>query len=481
MTGTTGLGEAVSDWQAYAGACSDPVFVLCSARSGSTLLRVLLDAHPDLACPPEMKLPEALGRLITLWAAMEALPLSSPRGNGQGGQLPVTVTEGIRHTIDLMVGPYLARRGKKRYCDKNLGTELHADVLLRVYPEAKFICLHRHPMDVIASGIEACPWGLTNYGFESYAAGAPGNSVIALARYWAEHTAGILAVEERYPEACHHVRYEDLVAEPDAVIQKIFGFLGLPPVPGIADQCFSAEHDRFGAGDFKVWNTSRVTDDSVGRGWSIPVNLIAPMAATVNALAGPLGYRCIDGNWGMAARPGDLRVMADGQAMPPPTAVRGSAGPVPAGSLLVSERLQNGLRSMDGLFADGWKPYSGESFALVALAPSSADGDVWWLVDLATRKILTGSGNCDDDGLWSIIAPAATWEQVIRDGINIGTAFRRHGMRYQDKGDGGPGSVAAESRVAMMGDLLGITAWRPSPASAPAVPLTPDEAPTSNP
>ena len=25
---------------------------------------------------------------------------------------------------------------------------------------AKFICLHRHPMDVIASGIEACPWGL---------------------------------------------------------------------------------------------------------------------------------------------------------------------------------------------------------------------------------------------------------------------------------------------------------------------------------
>jgi hypothetical protein len=34
----------------------DPLFVLCMARSGSTLLRFLLDAHPDLACPPETNL-----------------------------------------------------------------------------------------------------------------------------------------------------------------------------------------------------------------------------------------------------------------------------------------------------------------------------------------------------------------------------------------------------------------------------------------
>src|SRR5215469_2353777 len=93
------LGEATSECQAYAGACSDPVFVLCPGRSGSTLLRVLLDAHPDLACPPETKLPEALGRLITLWAAMEALPLS-PRGDGQVTQLPAPGTQGIRHSVE---------------------------------------------------------------------------------------------------------------------------------------------------------------------------------------------------------------------------------------------------------------------------------------------------------------------------------------------------------------------------------------------
>jgi hypothetical protein len=124
--------------------------------------------------------------------------------------------------------------------------------------------------------------------------------------------------------------------------------------------------------------------------------------------------------------------MADGQALVPLAAARSLTGPIPTGSLLVSERLQNGLHGLDEPFADGWKPYSEESLVMVAMAPSSTAGDTWWLVDLAARKVLTGSGTCDEDATWTVIAPAATWEQVLRDGVNIGTAFRRHGMRYQD-------------------------------------------------
>jgi len=469
MAEAAGLGpdDDVLGWEAYAGASADPVFVLCGGRSGSTLLRLLLDAHPDLACPPETKLPEIFGRLITLWSAMEALPLSAGGLNGATG-VPAAVARGVRHTADLIVGPYLARRGKTRYCDKNLGSEYHVDALLAVYPEAKFICLHRHPMDVIASGIEACPWGLSNYGFEPYVAGAPGNSVLALGRYWADHTAGILAVEERLPESCHRVRYEDLVADPDAVTGEIFEFLGLPPVPGIADLCFSRERERFGAGDFKVWNTSQVTDESVGRGWPVPTNLLAPVTATINELSDRLGYIRVDENWGVASRPSDVRVLGNGQAPARPVARRGPAGPVPPGSLLVSERLQGGLRSLDEEFADDWKPYSDEPFLVVALAPASIDGDAWWLVDLAARKVVSGSGNCDEEAVWTVTAPAATWEQVIRDGVNLGIAFRRQGMRYRDHGDAGAGSIMAENRVAMMGDLLGVTTWRPGRGGAAA-------------
>jgi hypothetical protein len=475
MAEAAGLGpdDNVPGWEAYAGASADPVFVLCAGRSGSTLLRLLLDAHPDLACPPETKLPEIFGRLIALWSTMEALPV--PAGGLNGAGIPAAAVRGVRHTADLIIGPYLARRGKNRYCDKNLGTELHVDALLAVYPEAKFICLHRHPMDMIASGIEACPWGVSNYGFEPYVAGAPGNSVLALGRYWADHTAGILAAEERLPASCHRVRYEDLVADPDAVTGEIFEFLGLPPVAGIADLCFSRERERFGAGDFKIWNTSQVTDESVGRGWPVPTNLLAPITATINDLADRLGYIRVDENWGVAARPSDVRVFRDGQAPGRPAARRGPAGPVPPGSLLVSERLQGGLRNLDEEFADDWKPYSEEPFLMVALAPASLDGDAWWLVDLAARKVITGSGDCDEDAVWTVTAPAATWEQVIRDGVNLGIAFRRQGMRYRDNGDAGAGSFIAENRVAMMGDLLGITTWRPGRGAA-AVALQSDGA-----
>jgi hypothetical protein len=443
------------------------VFVLCTGRSGSTLLRFLLDAHPDLACPPETKLPEVLARLANLWSSVEALPQSADGVNGTA-RSPAVAVAGVRHTMDLMIGPYLARRGKKRYCDKNLGTALYADLLLGVYPEAKFICLHRHPMDVVASGIEACPWGLANYGFEPYVAGAPGNSVLALARYWADHAGTILAVEDKYPGNCHRVRYEDLVADPDAVAAEIFEFLGLPPVAGISELIFSSERERFGAGDFKIWNTSKITDDSVGRGWSIPAHLMAPLTPTVNQLADRLGYARIDEQWGAAARPGDLRVVGGGQASP--ATGRVAAGPIPPGSLLVSERLQAGLRHLGDDFYRQWQPYSDESFLMVALAPASAADDAWWLVDLASRKAVTGSGTCDEDAAWTVTAPATTWEQVIRDGSNLGTAFRRHGMRYQDKGDAGAGSVGAENRVAMVSDLLGITTWKPGRGSALAEP-----------
>jgi hypothetical protein len=47
-------------------------------------------------------------------------------------------------------------------------------------------------------------------------------------------------------------------------------------------------------------------------------------------------------------------------------------------------------------------------------------------------------------------------------------------MRYRDKGDAGAGSITAEHRVAMMSNLLGITAWRPGKGSVPAVALAGD-------
>src|ERR1700691_5323493 len=216
-----------------AGLVLDPVFVLCNGRSGSTLLRFLLDAHPELACPPETNLPALCVQLATVWSLIEGAPLSSNRGD-EPPEIPEAAIAGIRPTMDMMVVSYRTRRGKRRYCDKILGTARFADLIKRVYPEAKFVCLYRHPMDVIASGIEACPWGLNGYGFDPYIAGTPGNVVFALARFWADSASETLAAEERFAASSHRVRYEDLVADPETVAGGIFEFIGVPQQPGIS-------------------------------------------------------------------------------------------------------------------------------------------------------------------------------------------------------------------------------------------------------
>ena len=104
---------------------------------------------------------------------------------------------------------------------------------------------------------------------------------------------------------------------------------------------------------------------------------------------------------------------------------------------------------------------------MVALAPPSSGADTWWLVNFATRKVVSGSGDCGEYRGWTISAPAATWEQVIQDGLNMGIAFRRHGMRYRDKDGGGAGLATADHRVSMMSDLLGITIWNPGRTCGP--------------
>jgi hypothetical protein len=453
---------------------AEPVFVVCAARSGSTLLRFLLDEHPDLVCPPETNIPALCAQLATVWSLIEGAPLSPERGE-EPPEIPEAAIGGIRHTMDQMVGSYLARRGGKRYCDKSLGTARFAELLLRVYPEAKFLCLYRHPMDVIASGIEACPWGLVSYGFEPYIAASPGNMVLALARFWADNTEAILAVEEKFPGSCHRVRYEDLVSDPEHAAGQIFGFLGVPPAPGITGRCFTADRERSGPADYKIWHTSSISTSSVGRGWFIPAaQMAAPVLDQVNALAGKLGYLQIDGQWGTTAVPGDMRVTDGEQAGAAPgesAAQQGTAADIERGAILVGERLRAGLAGLDDRFLHRWATCVTAPFGVVITPRGGAAGESGWRVDLATRTITRRAQTDDSDTEWDIIGSAAAWEGLLDGSVNLGVALRRHDLRYCDTGDP---EAAAQARVDMLADFLGLASWRQTPApvkTAPGPPL----------
>jgi hypothetical protein len=441
---------------------ADPVFVLCAARTGSTLLRFLLDAHPELACPPETDVPELCKHLAKTGGLLTGMPVQ-PGRDGQLAALPPAVATGIRGVVGQLVGQHLARRGKRVFCDKSLFTARHAEMMLQVFPGARFLCLYRHPMDMVASGIEACPWGLKGFGFDPYVAGSPGSDVLALARYWADHAAEIRAVEERHGQRCHRVRYEDLVTDPEAVAAGIFGFIGVQPSPGISARCFGPERERMGPGDYKIWHTSRITADSVGRGWSIPAEQIdEPVRARINDLADALGYLRIDEKWSVADTPPDLRAkLGAGVApVPEPPDIRVTRQ-MPRGSLLLGERLQAGVFGISDRFIRDWGSCTQESFLVIATSATGDDAVARWRVDLASRTVsLGGSGEVS----WEVIGSATTWDQVLSETANLNVALRHRELRYCDTGTV-PGSVTV-ARIDMLANLLGVTSWRSSPRPA---------------
>ena len=52
-----------------------------------------------------------------------------------------------------------------------------------------------------------------------------------------------------------------------------------------------AGEEKFGPADYKIWYTSGISADSIGRGWSVPTEMIAPpLLAAMNELAEKLGY-----------------------------------------------------------------------------------------------------------------------------------------------------------------------------------------------
>ena len=439
----------------------DPVFVLCAGRSGSTLLRFLLDAHPDLACPPETRLPWLARQLATAWTVIEDAGPTGQSANGDSADAAISapVAEGLRRSLDPMMTSYLRRRGKRRFCDKSLGAAQHAGLLLRIWPDARFICLYRHPMDVIASGIEASPWGLTSYGFEPYIGSPPDNNVAALARYWLDYTTSIVAAEERFADRCLPVRYEDLVTDPDGQIARILEFIGATPAPGIVARSFGPEHQRFGPGDYKIWNTGRVTADSVGRGWTMPAGKIpAALLARVNELADVLGYLPVGDRWGTGAKPADLRTRRDDLARPGDQA-RTDDLALPDWALAVDERVRAGLAGVGEQFGRAHGARASESVLLFVNGPAWADADAWWRLDLAAGTVSAGLGEAREDCDWSLTGSAQAWARLLACEANLGVAFRRGDLRYADKGDAGAGSIGADTRVAALTDLLGLAPW----------------------
>lgn len=443
----------------------EPVVVLTSARSGSTLLRMILDAHPDLACPPEtniIKICSQLGAVLNLTAE----PSST------GNEPDQRTCAGIQVTVAAVFGDYLKRRGKIRWCDKSLGTAASAEWFLKLYPKTRFICLYRHCMDVINSGLEASPWGLMGYGFEQFSGMRSGNSVSTLGAYWVEYTARILEFEKTHQDRCFRVHYERLADDPERTAGEIFSFVGVDPAPGISERCFVPDTEAIGPGDHKIRATRKITTDSVGKGVRIPSGMLPPpQLKVINHLLGQLDYTPVDDAWRRSACP---PVLLQTSKLREPEAGPTSFGDSVIQSVLekiggvVQARVNTAFNRQSALPA----PHESGSFGLVAYHPDRHRLAHAWKVDLAEQSIAE-IGTVNDESLqvdWLLTGDVETWLGVLSDRVNMATCMRTGALRYIGLDEEGPVAdegqppsphtgIKAEERLQAARELLGLAGY----------------------
>lgn len=207
-----------------------PFFIVASARSGTTFLRLALNAHPEVAVPPESRFivelyPESdrVDRDAYLEAlagherfALWDLPLERVADRIEPGSVPYSVA------IDATFSAYARDHGKRYWGDKTPRYVEHIPLLARLFPESRFIHPVRDGRNVALS--------YANVGFGP-------KSVAEAAELWARRvSAGIRAGRALPDDRYLQLRSEDLAEQPEANLEKICDFLGLDLHPSMFDE-----------------------------------------------------------------------------------------------------------------------------------------------------------------------------------------------------------------------------------------------------
>ena len=206
-----------------------PLIVLGVRRSGTTLLRVMLDRNPALAIPDESYFVPQLARRhrgsvdpAAFLDDLRRLPTLVEWGlspDAVARRLRPGMTTGA--AIAAVFETYAAERGKPRWGDKTPLYMQHLPLLERLFPRAAYVHLIRDGRDAATSFLEV-PDGIMTAGW-----GHPRDAA-GFAAQWATEVRAARALGARVGPARHlEVRYEALVAAPGEELRRVCAFAGL--------------------------------------------------------------------------------------------------------------------------------------------------------------------------------------------------------------------------------------------------------------
>jgi hypothetical protein len=182
-----------------------PIFIVGTMRSGSTLLRLILDGHPDIAIGEETGFMGAV-------AATKAIPnwRYGREWYGRLGWTESELDERLRDFYSGMFERFAERQGKKRWGEKTPLHSEHIASMSTIFPDAVFVAIVRHP-GAVASSLKK----RFHY------------SVPEGATYWSGTNAEIVRRgAELGDDRFALVRYEDVVTSPEPTLRSLVDWLG---------------------------------------------------------------------------------------------------------------------------------------------------------------------------------------------------------------------------------------------------------------
>ncbi|HEY3570928.1 MAG TPA: amino acid adenylation domain-containing protein [Thermoanaerobaculia bacterium] len=280
------------------------VFVLSPPRSGSTLMRVMLGGHPRLFSPPELELLSfntlrerraAFTGRDAFWLEGAVRGVMEIRGCGSE-EAEALVEEAEREDLTTLefYGRMQEWLGGRILVDKTPSYALDPAILRRAeegFEEPRYIHLIRHPLGMVHSFEEA---KLDQLFFRHE---HPFSRRQLAELIWRASHENIIELLKDVPAGRQHwVRFEDLLREPEAVLQGICDFLGLDYHPDMAEP-YKAKSARMTdgvhaesrmLGDVK-FHQHKGVESGVAERWRESLQ-VGSLAAGTRELAAELGY-----------------------------------------------------------------------------------------------------------------------------------------------------------------------------------------------
>ncbi len=245
------------------------VFVIGAPRSGTTMLERMLSAHSQIQGGPEPHLLTPLAHL-GVWDKVNKAPydhvLAAQAQKGFVAQLPRgedDYWEACRAYCDVLYNRYARAQGGKPFClDKTPAYALVLPFIKKVYPDAAYIVLTRHPLAIFSSYANSFFNG-------DYDCAHEYNPIVE--RYVPALAAFLRSEHPRLL----HVPYEALVRDPEQWFERICAHIGVayeadavnygenrnqPDTGGLGDPIGVSQHTRPSTASVKKWVAELATD-----------------------------------------------------------------------------------------------------------------------------------------------------------------------------------------------------------------------------